>query len=112
MREDQRENVARPVGDDGAITVERESQTALEPGACRGRVATRWIGHIRTGCLDDGYARCQHGSRGNVVSEHNECCAQTVTKRPLRVVGKHALNLDRGIPTMRKQEGKRVIAPP
>ena len=42
---------------------------------------------------------------------HDECDAQTMAEHAMGLVGKHPVNLDGGIPAMRKQELERVFAP-
>jgi len=110
MRDDKRDDVARAVGDDGAIAIERERGIALKPGARRRRVATRRMVRVRTGRLDDRYAGGKRGSCGNIVSKHNERGAQTMAEQALRVVGKHPLDLRSGISAVFEHERERVIA--
>ena len=57
MCDHERENVARPVGNDGAVTFDRKSWVALEPSARRACVTARRIVHVGARRLDGGHAR-------------------------------------------------------
>ena len=52
----ERENVARPVGNDGAVTLDRKSWVALEPSARRACVTARRIVLLGARRLDGSYA--------------------------------------------------------
>jgi len=51
MRDHERENVARPVDDDTAVTLERKSRVSLKPSARRSRVSARGVIDVWTRCL-------------------------------------------------------------
>ena len=110
MRDHERENVARPVDDDGAVTFERKSRVALEPSTRRGRVTACGVVDVWARRLDGGHARSKRGSRGGVIGTHDDRGAQTMAEDALGVVGKHPLNLGRGIAAMRQQQLERVLA--
>ncbi len=110
MRDHQRENVTRPVDDDGAVTFKRKHRIAVEPGARRGRVTIRAVVRVWTRRLDGGDAHSKRRSRGGLVGTDNERGAQTMAEHPFGVVGKHPLDLQSRIPAMRKQHLERSPA--
>ena len=57
MRDHERENVPRPVDDDGAVTFDRKSRIALEPSTRRSGVTTCWLVLVWANRLDSGHAR-------------------------------------------------------
>ena len=57
MCDHESENIARPVDDDGAVTLDRKGGTAFEPGTRRGCVTARGIVHVRARRLDGGRTR-------------------------------------------------------
>ena len=111
MRNNKRENVARPIDDDGTVTLDRKSWIAVEPSTRRGCVMARRIVDVGTCRFDGGDARSKRGSLRDVVGTHDERGEQTVAEHASRVVGKHPLNLGKGIPTLRKQQLERLFAP-
>src|SRR5262245_45248889 len=110
MRDHERENVARPVDDDGAVTLERESGVTLQPRTRRDRVSACGVVDVRTRRLDDSDAHGKRGSLSGGIGTYDDCGTQTMTEHALRVVGKNPLNLDRGIAPMRHQQLKRMFA--
>jgi hypothetical protein len=56
MPDHERENVARAIGDDGAVTFGRKSRIALEPSTRCGRVTARGIVDVLAHRLDDVHA--------------------------------------------------------
>jgi hypothetical protein len=59
MRDHERENVARAIGDHGAVTFDRKSRIAFEPSTRCGRVTARGIVEVRAHRLDDVHACSQ-----------------------------------------------------
>src|SRR5437660_1254902 len=64
----ERENVAWPVDQDGAVTLDRESRIPVEPSSSRRCVTTSRTRLLRGRRLDGRYALCERGSRGDGVS--------------------------------------------
>ena len=111
MRDCERENVARPVDDDGTVTFDRKGRIALEPGTRGGRMTMRRVVHVRDRRLNGGYACSKLRSGVVVISTNDERGAQTMAEHALGIVGKQLLNLGSRIPAMRKQQLKRVLDP-
>jgi hypothetical protein len=111
MRNGKRENVARPILEDCAITFGRESRVAVEPCARRGRVTTCRVIDFRTLRFNGGHACNKLGSRGTVIGADDECGAQAVPEDELGILGKRLVNFDRGIPAVRQRKLKRAPAP-
>src|SRR5262249_29383881 len=63
MRDHERQNVAWPVDDDGAVTLSRQTGVALEPSTRRIRMTTRRSIDVCTRRLYGGYAGGKRGSR-------------------------------------------------
>ena len=97
-----RENVAWSVDQDCTITFNCESLIAFEPSTCRGRVTTCGVVYVRTVCFNGGYARNKLRSRGIVVATYDYCRTQAMGENELRIISKHAVDLDGGISAARK----------
>ena len=100
MRSGERQNVMGPGNKNSAIESGRASGIAIEPSMRGISVATLGSTAVRTCGLDRSDARGKPRSRRGVVSSHNECCAQAMTKETFGVVGKHVLDLGSGIATL------------
>jgi hypothetical protein len=111
MRGHEREDIARPVDEDCAVPFDRESLIAVEPSTRRGRVTTCGVVHVCALRFDGGHACNKSRSRSVIAGAHDQCGAQAMAEDELGVVGKYLVNLDGGIPAIRKQELKRAFAP-
>jgi hypothetical protein len=103
MCDHERENVARPVANDGAVTFDRESWVALEPSARCTCVTSRRTVHVGARSLDGSHAASEGGSRSGGVSAHDQRGTQTMAENGAGIVGQNSLNFGRGIPAVRKQ---------
>jgi hypothetical protein len=88
VRNDERQNVAWKIDDDGSVTFDRESVIAVKPGARRGSVATRVIISIPANRFNRRYAFHELGSSASVVTTHDNGDAETVSEDEFRIVSK------------------------
>src|SRR5262249_50789189 len=72
MRDRERDDVARPVDDNGPVTFESKGRIAPQPCTRCGRVTTSRIVQVWGHRLDGGYACRKSGSRGEGVGAHYE----------------------------------------
>src|SRR5262245_22932946 len=102
MGNDKRENVARPVDYDRAITFNRESLIAVKPSTRRGRVTTYGIVNVWANRFEGHHACNQLGSCRGIVGAHNDGGTQTMSKDKLGIISKYAIDIARRIPTICK----------
>ena len=110
MCDRKREHVARPVGEEGIVQRDRMNRIALEPSARGPGVRSRRIIGVGACRLDRSNARGGRRPRGSAVGAHDEGGAQTVPEDASRIVGEHALDLGKGVATLRQQHVKRAFA--
>jgi hypothetical protein len=80
MRDHERENVARPVDDDAAVTFDRKRRITFKPSTRRGRVTARRVVYVWAQFLDGGQARGKLRSCGAIIGAYDERGAQTMTE--------------------------------
>src|SRR6266498_2084828 len=102
MSDRKRENVARPVDHDCAVTFKRKIRSVLKPSSRRGRVTMRVIVPVRACHLDRRNAGCGFRPCGPVIGAHDDCSTQTVGEYIRGIVGEGTLHLDQGIAAMPK----------
>jgi len=110
MRNDKRENIARPVDYDGTVTFNRENLIAVKPSTRRGRVTTRGIADVWANRFEGGHACSKLRSCGNIVGAHNDGGAQTMSEDKLGIARKYPINVARRIPTICKYRLERTFA--
>jgi hypothetical protein len=111
VRNGQRKNVVRSVGEDFAVNRGRTRRIAAEPGTRSNCVPTCGIVRVRACRLDRGNACGKRRSRGVAVGTHNERGAQAMAEHASWIVCKRPLDFDKGSATLRQHHVERALAP-
>ena len=133
MRDHERKNVTRPVYDDAAVTLDRESRVALKPSTRRSRVSACGVVNFWARRLDGSCALSKLRSLSGGIGTHDDCRFLMLSKysRASASMRRYSLasarrsvrpssnangtplsgfHFDRGIASMRHQQLERIFA--
>jgi hypothetical protein len=100
VRNDERQNVAWKIDDDGSVAFDCEGVIAVKPGARRESVAARVIISILADRFNCDDAFHELGSGAGIVTTHDDSGTQAVPEEVFGIVGKGPIHITGRIPAI------------